>query len=46
MHSARWDWSYDLRGKKIGIIGNGESIWTDDKWDGARTMRVVANRVS
>ncbi|KAF2735958.1 flavin-binding monooxygenase-like protein [Polyplosphaeria fusca] len=23
MHSARWDWSYDLRGKKIGIIGNG-----------------------
>lgn len=25
MHSARWDWSYDLTGKKIGIIGNGES---------------------
>ncbi|KAI4129002.1 MAG: hypothetical protein LQ338_002469 [Usnochroma carphineum] len=23
MHSARWDWSYDLRGKKIGIIGTG-----------------------
>lgn len=23
MHSARWDWSYDLAGKKIGIIGNG-----------------------
>lgn len=23
MHSARWDWDYDLRGKKIGIIGNG-----------------------
>ncbi|GAB7348768.1 hypothetical protein MBLNU459_g7497t1 [Dothideomycetes sp. NU459] len=23
MHSARWDWSYDLNGKKIGIIGNG-----------------------
>lgn len=21
MHSARWDWSYDLRGKNIGIIG-------------------------
>ncbi|KAF2400720.1 FAD/NAD(P)-binding domain-containing protein [Trichodelitschia bisporula] len=23
MHSARWDWSYDLKGKRIGIIGNG-----------------------
>ncbi|KPM40124.1 hypothetical protein AK830_g6422 [Neonectria ditissima] len=23
MHSARWDWSYDLRGKRVGIIGNG-----------------------
>ncbi|KAF2015458.1 flavin-binding monooxygenase-like protein [Aaosphaeria arxii CBS 175.79] len=23
MHSARWDWSYKLEGKKIGIIGNG-----------------------
>lgn len=23
MHSARWDWSYDLEGKKIGIIGSG-----------------------
>ncbi|KAF2498128.1 flavin-binding monooxygenase-like protein [Lophium mytilinum] len=23
MHSARWDWSYDLSGKKIAIIGNG-----------------------
>ncbi|CZS99629.1 related to flavin-binding monooxygenase [Rhynchosporium graminicola] len=23
MHSARWDWDYDLRDKKIGIIGNG-----------------------
>lgn len=25
MHSARWDWNYDLRDKKIGIIGNGAS---------------------
>ncbi|KAL1954542.1 hypothetical protein VTO42DRAFT_1052 [Malbranchea cinnamomea] len=25
MHSARWDWSYDLKGKKVGIIGNGAS---------------------
>jgi cation diffusion facilitator CzcD-associated flavoprotein CzcO len=25
MHSARWDWSYNTEGKKIGIIGNGES---------------------
>jgi cation diffusion facilitator CzcD-associated flavoprotein CzcO len=23
MHSARWDWDYDVRGKKVGIIGNG-----------------------
>lgn len=23
MHSARWDWSYDLSGKRVGIIGNG-----------------------
>ncbi|KAE8446042.1 hypothetical protein EG329_012550 [Mollisiaceae sp. DMI_Dod_QoI] len=23
MHSARWDWDYDLKGKRIGIIGNG-----------------------
>lgn len=23
MHSARWDWSYGLEGKKIGVIGNG-----------------------
>ncbi|KAH7310372.1 cyclohexanone monooxygenase [Rhexocercosporidium sp. MPI-PUGE-AT-0058] len=23
MHSARWDWDYDLKDKKIGIIGNG-----------------------
>lgn len=24
MHSARWDWSYDLKGKKVAIIGNGQ----------------------
>ncbi|KAJ5689875.1 FAD-binding monooxygenase ktnD [Penicillium macrosclerotiorum] len=23
MHSARWDWSYDLANKKIAVIGNG-----------------------
>ncbi|KAJ4338243.1 hypothetical protein N0V95_008101 [Ascochyta clinopodiicola] len=23
MHSARWDWSYDMQGKKIGVVGNG-----------------------
>lgn len=23
VHSARWDWSYDMQGKKIGVIGNG-----------------------
>ncbi|TVY36246.1 FAD-binding monooxygenase [Lachnellula occidentalis] len=25
MHSARWDWDFDLRGKKVGIIGSGAS---------------------
>lgn len=25
MHSARWDWSYDMTDKKIGIVGNGTS---------------------
>ena len=24
MHSARWDWSYDLSGKRIAVIGNGQ----------------------
>ncbi|KAI9706761.1 MAG: hypothetical protein M1820_004731 [Bogoriella megaspora] len=23
MHSARWDWSYDLTGKRVAVIGNG-----------------------
>ncbi len=23
MHSARWDWDYSLRGKRVGIIGTG-----------------------
>ncbi|KAG4283432.1 hypothetical protein FPRO06_07811 [Fusarium proliferatum] len=23
MHSARWDWSFDFTGKRVGIIGNG-----------------------
>jgi cation diffusion facilitator CzcD-associated flavoprotein CzcO len=23
MHSARWDWSYDIQGKSVGVIGNG-----------------------
>lgn len=26
MHSARWDWSYDLKDKKIALLGNGQSI--------------------
>jgi cation diffusion facilitator CzcD-associated flavoprotein CzcO len=24
-HPVRWDWSYDLAGKNVGIIGNGAS---------------------
>lgn len=23
MHSARWDWSYDLKDKRVALIGNG-----------------------
>ena len=26
MHSARWDWSYDLKDKRIAIIGNGINL--------------------
>jgi cation diffusion facilitator CzcD-associated flavoprotein CzcO len=26
MHSARWDWSFGIEGKKIGVIGNGMSL--------------------
>jgi cation diffusion facilitator CzcD-associated flavoprotein CzcO len=26
MHSSRWDWSYDVKGKRIAIIGNGISL--------------------
>ena len=26
MHSARWDWSYDLTGKRVAIIGNGAVV--------------------
>ena len=24
MHSARWDWTFDLTGKRVAIVGNGE----------------------
>lgn len=24
MHSARWDWSYDVTDKKVAMLGNGE----------------------
>ena len=24
MHSARWDWSYNLEGKRVAIIGSGK----------------------
>ena len=27
MHSARWDWSYDVRGKNVAVIGNGTSLF-------------------
>ena len=23
MHSARWDWSYDLEGRNVAMLGNG-----------------------
>lgn len=25
MHSARWDWNYDIRGKRVAMIGNGKT---------------------
>lgn len=27
MHSARWDWSYNLEGKNIALLGNGKSLY-------------------
>lgn len=30
MHSARWDWSYDPRDKKIALLGNGKASASDD----------------
>ncbi|KAJ8105299.1 hypothetical protein OPT61_g10263 [Boeremia exigua] len=32
MHSARWDWSYDMQGKKIGVIGNGMCCYVSRRW--------------
>ena len=26
MHSARWDWSFDMKGKRIAVIGTGKSF--------------------
>lgn len=26
IHSARWDWSYDLTGKRIAVVGNGKCL--------------------
>lgn len=31
MHSARWDWSYGLEGKRIAVIGNGECAFHQRK---------------
>ena len=28
MHSARWDWSYDLSNRRIAVIGNGKYPWS------------------
>lgn len=28
MHSAAWDWTYDLKGKKIAVVGSGISLNT------------------
>ena len=27
MHSARWDWSYDVTDKKVAMLGNGKCSW-------------------
>ncbi|EDN07309.1 conserved hypothetical protein [Histoplasma mississippiense (nom. inval.)] len=26
IHSARWDWTYDIKGKRVGIVGNDTGI--------------------
>ncbi|KAH0373227.1 FAD/NAD(P)-binding domain-containing protein, partial [Aureobasidium melanogenum] len=31
IHSARWDWSYDLKDKKIAVIGNGKAYNTSSR---------------
>jgi hypothetical protein len=33
MHSARWDWSYSLEDKKVGVIGNGRYLHVVKKND-------------
>jgi cation diffusion facilitator CzcD-associated flavoprotein CzcO len=32
MHSARWDWSYSLDGKNVGVIGNGTLKELGGRW--------------
>jgi cation diffusion facilitator CzcD-associated flavoprotein CzcO len=48
MHSARWDWSYDFAGKRVGIIGNGEPLiqepWKETESDvllGATAVQIA-----
>lgn len=35
MHSARWDWSYDLAGKNIALLGNG-TLFSPCPWQSLR----------
>lgn len=41
MHSARWDWSYDMTGKKIGVIGNGGSHAEQPRYAGNVILMVT-----
>ena len=33
MHSARWDWSYDVTDKKVAMLGNGMNMLTTQSVD-------------
>lgn len=48
IHSARWDWSYDLKDKKIAVIGNGKILQSPsssrnclNKTTGATAVQII-----
>ncbi|KAI4849199.1 cyclohexanone monooxygenase, partial [Aureobasidium sp. EXF-8845] len=40
IHSARWDWSHDLTGKKIAVVGNVHPLMTMDQL-GATAVQII-----